>query len=129
MTLCPACAGPSLNGNLEISVTTVPWFRNVRVKHFEDNEKVKNAILASACIVPPPLYLPGHGWAIDGAFSDFQILKVMHVLCYASHCTWFWEAVCSADRQHSAHFFTSMSKVMHACVGSLCGWQFPDHAQ
>lgn len=76
------CAGPALNGNLEISVTTVPWFRNVRVKHFEDNTKVKNAILASACIVPPPLYLRGHGWAIDGAFSDFQILKVMHELCY-----------------------------------------------
>ncbi|KAL3142991.1 hypothetical protein ABBQ38_003272 [Trebouxia sp. C0009 RCD-2024] len=75
----PENAGPALNGNLEISVTTVPWFRNVRVKHFEDNTKVKNAILASACIVPPPLYLRGHGWAIDGAFSDFQILKALFV--------------------------------------------------
>lgn len=70
------CAGPALEGNLEVSVTTVPRLHNVRVKHFKDNKAVKNAILASACIVPPPVHLPGHGWAMDGAFSDFQILKV-----------------------------------------------------
>ena len=68
--------GPALTGNLEVSVTTLPWFRNVRVRAFESNEEVRDAVLASACIVPPPLYLPKHGWAMDGAFSDFQILKV-----------------------------------------------------
>ena len=75
---CLCCTGPALDGKLEISITTVPWLRNVRVKHFDSNAQVKSAILASACIVPPPLYLPGHGYAIDGAFSDFQIIKVMH---------------------------------------------------
>ena len=59
-----------------MSVTTLPWFRNVRVKTFGSNEEVRDAVLASACIVPPPLHLPAHGYAMDGAFSDFQILKV-----------------------------------------------------
>ena len=57
-------------------MTTLPWFRNVRVKTFGSNEEVRDAVLASACIVPPPLHLPAHGYAMDGAFSDFQILKV-----------------------------------------------------
>ena len=65
-----------MTGNLEVSVTTLPWFRNVRVKTFGSNEEVRDAVLASACIVPPPLHLPAHGYAMDGAFSDFQILKV-----------------------------------------------------
>lgn len=65
-----------MTGNIEISVTTLPWFRNVRVKSFASNEEVRDAVLASACIVPPPLHLPAHGYAMDGAFSDFQILKV-----------------------------------------------------
>lgn len=83
---CLYRAGTALEGNLEISVTTVvPWFRNVRVKHFPTNRQVKSAILASACIVPPPLHLPGHGYAIDGAFSDFQILKVRHGLRILPH--------------------------------------------
>lgn len=75
----PANAGPQLTGNLEVSVTTLPWFRNVRVKTFGSNEEVRDAVLASACIVPPPLHLPAHGYAMDGAFSDFQILKAMLV--------------------------------------------------
>lgn len=65
-----------MTGNLEVSVTTLPWFRNVRVKTFNSNEEVRDAVLASACIVLPPLYLPAHGWAMDGAFSDFAIVKV-----------------------------------------------------
>lgn len=120
-----SCTGPSLSGNLEISVTTVPWFRNVRVKHFEDNAKVKNAILASACIVPPPLYLPGLGWAVDGAFSDFQILKVMHESYSVLHHSQLLAVMLSADCQKSV----ALSIVVRAGLGSVCGWKLSDNAQ
>ena len=33
-------AGPKLTGHMEISLTTLPWFRNVRVTAFDSNEKV-----------------------------------------------------------------------------------------
>ena len=61
---------------MEISITTLPWFRNVRLKQFENNEEVRDAILASARIAGLPMHMPGYGWAMDGAFSDFQIIKV-----------------------------------------------------
>ena len=85
----------------------MPWLRNVRVKHFEDNAQVKSAILASACIVPPPLYLPGHGYAIDGAFSDFQIIKVMHD---SKFLPFFVAATCSVERLSQA---PSCKHVLH----------------
>ena len=49
----------------------------MRIRKFNSNEEVRDAILASACIVPPPIKLGVHGLAMDGAFSDFQILKVL----------------------------------------------------
>lgn len=121
-TLSLLCAGPALNGNLEISVTTVPWFRNVRVKHFEDNTKVKNAILASACIVPPPLYLRGHGWAIDGAFSDFQILKVMHELWYVTYHGGSWQQCAVLNMGSSMFSATCSAKIKTACLCRPCLW-------
>ena len=50
----------------------------MRLKQFDDNEAVKNAVLASACIAGLPMCIPGYGYAMDGAFSDFQIIKVQH---------------------------------------------------
>lgn len=79
----PADVGPVLSGNVEISITALPLYRNVRLKKFRNNTDVRNAILASACIGGFPMTMPGSGswrpwsgWAIDGAFSDFQIIKV-----------------------------------------------------
>lgn len=68
--------GPALTGKVEISITILPWFRNKRLKKFNNNDEVRDAILASACIAGLPMHLPGYGWAMDGAFSDFQIIKV-----------------------------------------------------
>lgn len=64
---------------MEVSVTKLPWMNNIRIKKFENLEDVRNAVLASSCIVPLagfPMHVPGVGWLMDGGFSDLQILKV-----------------------------------------------------
>ena len=70
-------AAQVLSGNLEVSLTTLPWLGNVRVREFASNQEVEDAVLASSCIIPTsPVFLPGLGqWGIDGGYSDFQILK------------------------------------------------------
>lgn len=60
-----------------MSLTTLPWLRNVRVCSFAENAEVKDAVLASSCVFAMhPVWLPSLGaWGIDGGYSDFQILK------------------------------------------------------
>ena len=72
-----AFAGQKLTGNLEISVTRLANpFKNVRIKQFQDDAAIEKSILASACILPPPVYVGGYGLCMDGCYSDFQILQV-----------------------------------------------------
>eukprot|EP00891_Asterochloris_glomerata_P002948 jgi/Astpho2/2948/fgenesh1_pg.00050_%23_180_t len=73
----PPGAGPKLTGHMEISLTKLPWFRNVRVTAFDSNEKVKNDILTSSCALPiPPIWSQEHkAWCMDGCFSDFDLIK------------------------------------------------------
>ena len=49
--------GVKLTGKLEISVTAVPSWRNVRITKYDNKEAVKAAVLASACVLPPPVHL------------------------------------------------------------------------
>ena len=71
-------SGPQLTGNMEVSVTMLPWLKNKRVKEFPNLETMTEAILASSCVFPmPPIWLKSlNSWGMDGAYSDFQILKV-----------------------------------------------------
>ncbi|KAK9819058.1 hypothetical protein WJX81_001935 [Elliptochloris bilobata] len=73
----PRDAAKRLTGNMEVSVTTLPWLGNARVTEFADNAEMENAILASSCVFPaPPVYLPKmKSWALDGGYSDFQLIK------------------------------------------------------
>lgn len=68
---------------MEVSVTTLPWLGNARITEFADNAEMENAILASSCVFPaPPVYLPKlKTWALDGGYSDFQLIKVRHCHC------------------------------------------------
>ena len=73
-----ACtAAEALSGRIEVSLTTLPWLRNVRVSSFGSNAEVEDAVLASSCVFAMhPVWLPSLGaWGIDGGYSDFQILK------------------------------------------------------
>ncbi len=36
---------------MEVSVTTLPWLRNVRVKRFASKDAIRDAIVASFCRV------------------------------------------------------------------------------
>ncbi len=67
-----------LNGNMEVSVTLLPWLRNKRIKDFKGKADMKAAIMASSCAWPfKPVWLSRYNsYAIDGAVSDFQLLKV-----------------------------------------------------
>eukprot|EP00873_Tetraselmis_striata_P044354 jgi/Tetstr1/464618/TSEL_009372.t1 len=69
-----------LRGNYEVSVTSLPWLRNRRVKDWADMSEVEAAILASSCAVPfagLPVRLPGIGYCIDGGVSDFQLARAL----------------------------------------------------
>ena len=70
-------AGERLTGNIEVSVTTLPWLGNARVSEFADYAEVEDTMLASSCVFPtPPVYLPRlKCWALDGGYSDFQLIK------------------------------------------------------
>ena len=74
--LGPAAAA-ALRGNLEVSVTTLPFLRNARVTAWGGAGELKAAMLASACAIPTsPVWLPQIGsWCIDGAVSDLNVLK------------------------------------------------------
>lgn len=63
---------------MEVSLTTLPWLHNVRVRDFACNQDVEDAVLASSCVLAThPVWLPAlRAWGIDGGYSDFQILKV-----------------------------------------------------
>ena len=98
------CAGQKLTGKLEISVTAVPRFRNVRIRKFNSNKQLRNAILASACIVPPPIKLGVHGFAMDGAFSDFQILKVLLSMLSATASNYLFATDVFAATSSGSHY-------------------------
>ncbi|KAK9806909.1 hypothetical protein WJX72_007180 [[Myrmecia] bisecta] len=77
--ISPEC-GPRMTGHMEISVTKLPWMRNVRIKEFADSAAVMTAVMASSRIVPLaglPMHMPGVGWVLDGGVSDFQLIKGM----------------------------------------------------
>jgi len=76
--LGPAAAA-ALAGNLEVSVTTLPFLRNVRVRDFGGPAGLRAAMLASACAIPvTPVWVPSLGaWCVDGAVSDIRLLKGM----------------------------------------------------
>ena len=76
-----APAAEVLSGNLEVSLTTLPWLRNVRVREFACNQEVEDAVLASSCVLASsPVFLPAlNAWGVDGGYSDFQILKARGV--------------------------------------------------
>ena len=60
-----------------MSVTTLPFLRNRRVRDFGGPAELKAAMLASACAIPiTPVWLPQAGaWCIDGAVSDLKVWK------------------------------------------------------
>eukprot|EP00884_Botryococcus_braunii_P000258 jgi/Botrbrau1/10232/Bobra.0362s0021.1 len=68
---------PCLNGNMEVSVTLLPWLRNKRITDFVSKADTKAALMASSCAWPlNPVWLPRfNAYAIDGCISDFQLLK------------------------------------------------------
>lgn len=73
---------PQISGRLEASVTVLPFLRNVRVGQFHSFEHLKQALLASSCLVPlagSPVWVDGLGYCIDGGLSDLQLLKGMSV--------------------------------------------------
>lgn len=75
--LGPAAAA-ALAGNLEVSVTTLPFLRNARVTDFGDSPaELKATMLASACAIPvTPVWVPSlRAWCVDGAVSDIGLLK------------------------------------------------------
>ena len=59
-------------------MTTLPWLGNARVSEYADYAEVEDTMLASSCVFPtPPVYLPRlKCWALDGGYSDFQLIKV-----------------------------------------------------
>ncbi|GHP05611.1 hypothetical protein PPROV_000436100 [Pycnococcus provasolii] len=66
-----------LNGRMEISVTRITWggLVNHRIKKFESYEAMKQAMLASACLVPLagfPMKLGELGYCFDGGLTDFN---------------------------------------------------------
>eukprot|EP00976_Prorocentrum_cordatum_P056129 1132266-Prorocentrum_minimum.AAC.1 len=69
---------PKISGVTEVSVTVLPFMRNVRLSEFESFDFLKQALLASSCLVPLaglPVHVDGLGWCVDGALSDLQVLK------------------------------------------------------
>jgi hypothetical protein len=73
---------PQISGRLEASVTVLPFLRNERVGQFHSFEHLKQALLASSCLVPlagSPVWVDGLGYCIDGGLSDLQLLKGMSV--------------------------------------------------
>eukprot|EP00193_Tetraselmis_chui_P018768 CAMPEP_0177774544 /NCGR_PEP_ID=MMETSP0491_2-20121128/13567_1 /TAXON_ID=63592 /ORGANISM="Tetraselmis chuii, Strain PLY429" /LENGTH=445 /DNA_ID=CAMNT_0019292937 /DNA_START=111 /DNA_END=1448 /DNA_ORIENTATION=+ len=69
-----------LRGNYEISVTSLPWLRNERVKDWASMAEGEASILASSCAIPfagLPVYVPGVGYCIDGGVSDFQLIRAL----------------------------------------------------
>jgi len=73
---------PQISGRLEASVTVLPFLRNERVGQFKSFEHLKQALLASSCLVPlagSPVWVDGLGYCIDGGLSDLQLLKGMSV--------------------------------------------------
>jgi hypothetical protein len=87
---------PQISGRLEASVTVLPFLRNERVGQFSNWEHLKQALLASSCLVPLaglPVWVDGLGYCIDGGLSDLQLLRGMAVggcVCpHASASGWF----------------------------------------
>lgn len=57
----PCAAGELLKGNFEVSVTTLPWLKNVRIKEFASKQALTQAVLASSCVMPGlPVWLDNH---------------------------------------------------------------------
>lgn len=63
------------NGRLEIAVTTLPWLRSKLLKGFQSYSEIKEALIASCCIVPllnMPFKMKSTGdWVVDGAVASF----------------------------------------------------------
>ena len=81
---------------MEVSVSTIsfskPWPHNVRIRKFANKQAVTDAILASACVAPPPKYVPGHRYAMDGCYTDFEFCHV-RISCIAIRHDYFESAV------------------------------------
>ena len=64
-------AGPALTGHIEVSVTKLPWFHNMRVRSFESNEKV------CGCASCPPCSRHCQGlWKAQGSLGSSTIGSV-----------------------------------------------------
>lgn len=78
-----------MSRRIEISVTLLPFLRNVRLNNFHSNKQLEDAVLASACVTRLPMHMPGLGWVMGGCFSNSQIREVRN--CFMSvnsvaHC-------------------------------------------
>lgn len=72
-SMLPHNAADVLNNRCEISITTLPWLRNKRVKVYSDNAHIRQALAASCCMAPLaglPFMFDG-SLVFDGALSDW----------------------------------------------------------
>ena len=72
-SMLPHNAADVLNNRCEISITTLPWLRNKRVKIYSDNAHIRQALAASCCMAPLaglPFMFDG-SLVFDGALSDW----------------------------------------------------------
>ena len=67
-----------LDGNMEVSVTSLPFLRNHRLTDFSTWTRTQANLLATSCLVPLaglPMRLPGLGFCFDGGLTDFQPVR------------------------------------------------------
>mmetsp|Transcript_6365 Transcript_6365/g.16061 ORF Transcript_6365/g.16061 Transcript_6365/m.16061 type:complete len:465 (+) Transcript_6365:155-1549(+) len=78
--MLPHNAADVLKDKCEISYTTLPWFKNKRVKVYRDEQHIRQALLASCCMAPLaglPFRLDGE-LVYDGALSDWIKSGLFH---------------------------------------------------
>lgn len=65
------------DGRVSVSMTSLPWFSNVRVSDYQSAEHFLEVMLATSHLVPLsgilPVHVQGVGWCIDGGMSDLQL--------------------------------------------------------
>eukprot|EP00892_Ulva_mutabilis_P011905 jgi/Ulvmu1/9087/UM005_0182.1 len=80
LKFCPPDIAARVRDRLEVSVTKLFTWRNIRWKNFESKDEYVDAILASSCavgIAGLPYRTCAHGLLIDGGFSDLRLLAAM----------------------------------------------------
>mmetsp|Transcript_27116 Transcript_27116/g.42418 ORF Transcript_27116/g.42418 Transcript_27116/m.42418 type:complete len:422 (-) Transcript_27116:2416-3681(-) len=71
--MLPENAVQKIGDKVEVSISVMPLMTNRRVRHFRDDEHLRNCIYASCCMAPfagMPFKLDGE-WIYDGAASDW----------------------------------------------------------